>query len=324
MQEIINVPTASSSKSEYISRRKSTLRQKRITSETEALVAHIQHGKQRFVTLITLHDPAGSGYISSEDLESIIHKMKPPICQDSLNVILKSLPASETEDGKLDYRPLIKGSIVKCVEDYLKSIESFADVRQDCSTTDNVQHSIQTGSDAEAKTTCTMSGKRGELATAYKDEERKQFEILLEFCQERGIILNKELVEKGIACILTSVTIYILCSTALLLPSDHPRERCVEALRQPGLELLSKEFTIPPRETTRIRKKEDFGKQFGWAYKEMRGHQKSTHIRIPKPPEQNAKSESSLKVRKARLKKVIVAPKVDCWLTFKEYQTFAR
>lgn len=203
MQESVNVPTVSSSAStsEDISRRKSTLRQKRIISETEALVSHIQHGKQRFVTLITLHDPAGLGYISSEELENILHKMRPPICQDSLNVILKSLPPPATEDGKLvDYQPLIKGSIVKYVKEYLKSIDSFADIRQDCSATDNIQHSIQTGNDEGAKTTCTMSGERGELATAYKDEERRQFENLLEFCRERGIILNKELVEKGITC----------------------------------------------------------------------------------------------------------------------------
>ena len=115
------------------------------------------------------------------------------------------------------------------------------------------------------------------------------------------------------------------CYAALLLPSDHPREGCLAALRQPGLDLLSREFTAPPREAAKTVEKRDIGKRFGWAYKELKGKQKPTRIKIPKLTEQTSSSEGAgVHVRKAMLKRVTVAPKVDCWLTFKEYQKFAR
>ena len=110
---------------------------------------------------------------------------------------------------------------------------------------------------------------------------------------------------------------------AFLLPSDHPRENCLAALRQPGLDLLSQKFTAPPSEATKTVEKRDIGKRFGWAYKELKGKQKPTRIKIPKLTEQTSRSEDA-GVRKTMLKRVTVAPKVDCWLTFKEYQKFAR
>ena len=114
---------------------------------------------------------------------------------------------------------------------------------------------------------------------------------------------------------------------ALLLPSDHSRESCLAALRQPGLDLLPRAFTVPPREVTKTAEKRDVGKQFGWAYRELKGKGKPTRIRVPRPPEQAAKLEGGAKsewVKRAVLKRVAVVPKVDCWLTFKEYQKFAR
>lgn len=114
---------------------------------------------------------------------------------------------------------------------------------------------------------------------------------------------------------------YMHVCAALLLPADHPRESCLAALRQPGLDLLSQEFTAPPREETKTVEKRDVGKKFGWAYKELKGKGKPTLIRLPKPPENTGGGDK----KKAMLKKrVKVVPKVDCWLTFKEYQKFAR
>ena len=115
-------------------------------------------------------------------------------------------------------------------------------------------------------------------------------------------------------------------SAALLLPYDHSRESCLEALKQPGLDLLSRQFTAPPREQAKTVEREDYGKKFGWAYKEMKGRGKHSVIRLPKPPKQNKSEKPSdpACVRKAVLKRVTVAPKVDCWLTFKEYQWITR
>ena len=74
--------------------------------------------------------------------------------------------------------------------------------------------------------------------------------------------------------------------------------------------------------------REDYGKKFGWAYKELRGKRKPGLIRIPKPPKQQPSGSDDTpkpaSVRKAVLRRVTVAPKVDCWLTFKEYQWLTR
>ena len=103
-------------------------------------------------------------------------------------------------------------------------------------------------------------------------------------------------------------------------------ESCLAALRQPGLDLLSEEFTAPPREVTKTVRRRDYGKKFGWAYKEVKGRQKPTRVVLPKPPEQwSTNSEGSTRVnKKAVLKRVTVAAKVDCWLTFKEYKMLTR
>ena len=184
-------------KSTSVSLRQAILRHRRKTiSEAETLVAHLMHGKQRFVSLLAIHDPAGVGCMSMEELENVIQKMKPPISQECLKLMLRSLP--EVERGRLDYRPLIKGDFIECVKRYLDS----NDVIADCSTTNQGKSDemLKAKTEAECETTqpiCTLSGDRGTLSTAHKEEEKRQFEILLKFCQERGIVLNKELVERG-------------------------------------------------------------------------------------------------------------------------------
>lgn len=168
--------------------------------DVKAMELHLLHGKQRFITLLALHDPAGVGSISAEELEHIIQKMKPPISQESLELILMSLP--EVEGRRLDYRPLVKGDIVQYAKQYLDSNDNYVQALLKHSKTteksipsiESVQHSSET---EYSKAQATMGGNRGALSTAYKEEEQRQFEVLLDFCKEIGILLNKELVEKG-------------------------------------------------------------------------------------------------------------------------------
>ena len=307
--------------------------------EAEALASQLLHGKQRFITLLALHDPTGEGSISAVELDQVIHKMRPVVRQETLDIILESLPT--VEGGKLDYRPLVRGDVVQCIRSYLDAKESSTSDHSVSVTEKSTQSIVlQQNSAAESDTTqTTMGGERGTLSTAYKEEEQRQFEALLQFCRETGIILNKELAEKGtskdlsfVMCLLGhTLKYYHSQHSALLLPPDHPRESCLAALRQPGLDLLSEEFTAPPREAAKAVEKRDVGRKFGWAYKELKGKRKPRYIRIPKLPEQTAKSldesasrKEAMKVKKATLKKVLVVPKVDCWLTFKEYQKFTR
>lgn len=309
--------------------RQSRRRRQNVLKEVKALELHLSHGKQRFITLLALYDPAGVGSTSEEELEYVIQKMKPQISQESLEIVLKSLP--EVERGRVDYRPLIKGDIVQCVEQYthLHFTDSTPQALPDHSSTEKSNQSIEIHENEDPKCSKpqgTMSGDRGALSTAYKEEEQRQFEILLEFCREQEIVLNQELLEKGNSGFrFNNIGTIFLCliyivHAALLLPADHPRDSCLSALRQPGLDLLSQEFTAPPREETKTVEKRDVGKKFGWAYKELKGKGKPTQIRIPKPPEYSGDGGK----RKAMLKRVKVVPKVDCWLTFKEYQMFAR
>ena len=129
----------------------------------------------------------------------IIQKMKPPVSQESLELILKSLP--EAEGGKLDYHLLIKGDLAEHVKQYIDSNElCIAQASLDHNATEMSSQVQQSAEETECDTAhaiCTMSGSKGPLSTAYKEEERRQFEVLLEFCREKGIVLNKELVEKG-------------------------------------------------------------------------------------------------------------------------------
>ena len=189
--------TGSSCGADSIPCRKSSIRHRhKMISEVKKLVAHLSHGKQRFVTLLALHDPTGVGSICSEELEIILLKMKPPISHECLELVLKSLPS--VEGGRLDYQPLVRGDIIEFVNQYLDSSDSYA--IQHCNSVSR-SGELQVSTEAEhdtAQAVCTMTGDRGTLSTAHKEEEKKHFEILLEFCRERGIVLNKELVEKGI------------------------------------------------------------------------------------------------------------------------------
>lgn len=200
LQECVTASANDMAKSDSTARQLRRHRQN-ILKQVKALESHLLHGKQRFITLLALHDPAGIGSTSAEELEYVIQKTKPPISEESLKLVLKSLP--EVEGGRLDYRPLVKGDIVQCVKQYThleivdsKPHQALPDLPEKCSQTSEVQQTFEPKCSI-AQGTTTMSGDRGTLSTAYKEEEQRQFEILLEFCRESGIVLNQELLEKG-------------------------------------------------------------------------------------------------------------------------------
>ena len=175
-----------------MSRQKLLSRSRRNTlAKAEALSSTILHGRQRFVSLLTLHDPAGTGRISLEELESVFLKICPSLSQESMELILKGLQVDN--EGTIDYRPLLKGGLLQSVEKYFETERSLVVGAVDSTTAaEKKVVPVET-----AETRGTMKGARGALATAYKDEEGRQFEVLLEFCRERGIVLDKQLLEKG-------------------------------------------------------------------------------------------------------------------------------
>ena len=175
---------------------------KQMMKETTALILCLSHGKQRFVTLLAIKDPKRENSISAKELLAVLQKMRPPVSQEALECILKCLP--QTKEGKLDYLPLVNGSILQCVEEYFntsggdsgittgvaesgESITSQANTERETPDIDPLSQGLKS----------TMGGERGRLSTAYKEEEIKQFEVLMEFCRENNIVFDEKFVEKG-------------------------------------------------------------------------------------------------------------------------------
>jgi len=73
--------------------------------------------------------------------------------------------------------------------------------------------------------------------------------------------------------------------------------------------LLSKDFSEPPQEDTKVSKTVDIHERFGGAYRELKWKRK------PK-----ATKSSAPAVTKSEHHKVKLKPDLDCWLTFKEYK----
>ena len=72
-------------------------------------------------------------------------------------------------------------------------------------------------------------------------------------------------------------------------------------LRQPGLALLSSHFADPPEPKDHRTDKMELQKEFGGAYKVLRGRGKSKFVKLSTGG-------------------VWVKPKTDCWLTFEDFQ----
>ena len=188
-------------------RRQARLREKRhMLKVTISLITCLTHGKQRFVTLLRLRDRAGENCLPAEQLGDVIRKMRPPITQDALDFILNCLPS--VRDGKLDYRPLINGDILQHVEDYFKSINERRDEDNVYQSTEKIDsESIDGDSSCQEERgsrRSTLGEKLGHLCVEYQEEELKQFEALLDFCKERGITLDENLLNRGKMKVLTT------------------------------------------------------------------------------------------------------------------------
>lgn len=293
--------------------------------ETTALILCLSHGKQRFVTLLTIKDPTKENSLSAKELLAVLKKMRPPVSQEALEFILTCLP--QTKVGKLEYLPLVNGSILQYVEDYFNA---SGDNSGSTTGVAESSKSITSQTDTERESPdplsqglkSTMSGERGRLSTAYKEEEIKQFEALMEFCRENNIVFDEKFAEKGRHMNIFMLTIsqplmmakHLTPHAVLLLPPDHSRQSCLESLRQPGLrDLLSKDFSEPPQEDTKVAKPVDIHERFGGAYRELKSKRKPK----AKP---STKSSAPTDTAKPEHQKVKLKPDLDCWLTFKEYK----
>ncbi len=289
---------------------------KEITKLHNFLIAN----RQRLVSFLATVDKAHTRFVSVSDMLNVFSKIKAPLSQAALEILLQVLEI--TEEGVFDYQQLVNGSVLKGVDEHFKRREAKLIVEDEIKKEESVSATedvwVMKTADLEKKygAPSTLTGEHGIKADIHKQEEVKQFSKLINYCKDNGIVLNWQIAEKGMHIYMYTVVfililhsllasscahtvIYISTHAALLTPPDKPRQECLSQLRQAGLSLLSRHFADLPQEQT-IRKPRDAFEGFGRAYKEIRGKRKATYMRLP--------------TGAAR-----VNAKIDSWLTYEEY-----
>ena len=171
----------------------------------EFLASH----RQRLVTLLMTADKSRDRHITVGDLVTILTKLKAPVRQDAFELLLLAMGVPLTEKGRVDYRVILKGGLVKLAEEYLqkedmKATAASASVGGGESPPLVSESRIQDGALHDAATlsqrysaVSTMGGANGRLVDGYSQEGLRQFNRLMEYCRGNGIVLDWQLAEKG-------------------------------------------------------------------------------------------------------------------------------
>lgn len=115
--------------------------------------------------------------------------------QQTTEVLLDML---EIDDGLLRYEELLKGGLVRTVKRSFQQQDSEMESQKIThSTPGNISLDKTQLQSEKEKTLSTMDGKKGIIASEYKEEELKQFMSLLDFCKGKEITLDWKMAEKG-------------------------------------------------------------------------------------------------------------------------------
>jgi hypothetical protein len=134
----------------------------------------------------------------------------------------------------------------------------------------------------------TLDGSMRDMDIHYKVKLQKEFEDVCRLCKDRGLVLERTLLER-----------------ALLLPEDSTKEECMERLSGNfSASLLPQHRAARHKTLGRNESRLLMSQSFGGAYMEMRGPSRSKRV--------------TLSTGRTR-----IAPKTDCWMTFDEYIQFA-
>lgn len=177
---------------------------RQIIKEISDLEQFLAAKRRRFISLLAAADKAHNRYISVSEMLSVLNKIKAPLSQSVIEILLQVLEI--TDNGLLDYQQLINGSISVVIEEHFESLESkllFVEDETDKMepvTSEDVW--ITRAADLEKKHRApgTLTGEHGTKAEHYKQEEVMQFSKLIKYCKENGIILNWQMAEKGKMC----------------------------------------------------------------------------------------------------------------------------
>ena len=171
--------------------------------------------RQRLAVLLMMADKNRDYLITVDEFLVIMDKLRVPISQAAMEVVLTAIRT--TKNSQLDYRVLLNGSLLKIVSDYLQRTE----VEITVSTAAASEHSgqeLQVHGEAQAMDTnghcdqqrcltpSTMDGENGKLSDDYKQEELRQFNALITYCKDNGIVLSCDSAKKGTVC--SKVTLY--------------------------------------------------------------------------------------------------------------------
>ena len=182
---------------EPMERKKSLLWQKKhVVKEVTLLERHLVTNRHRLVQMLTSADRLANKFISVSDMLSILSKLKIPVSQATTELLLDILEIDD--NGLLNYSQLLNGMLLKKVEDHFKRhsfelIENNSSNAVDCDDKGSLKMPFE-----KYNVPSSMDGKNGALAGKFKQDELKQFNSLIAYCEENGIVLDWKLAEKGI------------------------------------------------------------------------------------------------------------------------------
>ncbi|KAL5015165.1 hypothetical protein ScPMuIL_009435 [Solemya velum] len=144
-------------------------------------------------------------------------------------------------------------------------------------------------------TASTMTGEIGEMVDRFRQLKLKEFHDIIKLCHEKNVPLSEELLER-----------------VLLYPDDRPYPAIAQKIRPPGMPLISAHFADPPkRPPTPIEVR----------HKDKVRRSKSGQLMIDSRHIYPQNSAIAPILTKANLStgRAIVKRKVDCWMTFEDY-----
>ena len=174
---------------------------KQMIKEITLVEHHLANHRQRFVSLLAAADKMRTRFIIVSDMLSIMNKMKAPLSQAATEILLQVLDIRD--DGHMDYQQLMNGGILRAVEQHFQQLEAGIAVDDeaehlvDTSLSDNVWSMKAADMEKKHGAPSTLLGCNGILADQYKQEEVKQFSLLINHCKDNGILLNWQVAEKG-------------------------------------------------------------------------------------------------------------------------------
>ena len=148
----------------------------------------------RLVQMLKVTDKACTKHISVNDMLSIFNELKIPLSQAASELLIGILEIDS--DGLLKYDQLLSGKILQQAEDYFERFDTELMhenvVQNTCSGDMSTEFQLK-----EYIAPSSMTGKSGIIADKHVQDELKQFNSLIDYCKENGIMLHRRLAEKG-------------------------------------------------------------------------------------------------------------------------------